>query len=364
MESIDEHNNESASDKPAQLQTSHPVEFKFHGKTTEFFRIWIVNVLLSIITLGIYSAWAKVRTNRYMYGNIELDNHRFSYLAKPLQILKGRIIAVLLFAVYYFLSIASPVAGLMVMAAVVVATPWLICSSLRFNMRMSSYRNVRFDFKGKYGQALLNFIVLPIASIFTLYLLLPYVFKRMDNFIVSNTRYGDRAFSTELSAEIYYVASFIAGLFGAVMIAVMVVVANFTVGSDAQMMFGDSAISILPIVTMALYLVVFTVIQAFYKAQVRNHVFQSTFLQGVAHFDSNYTFSSLAALMLTNLLALVLSFGLAYPWVKIRMANYQVNRTQVIMVEDREQVIDVIGENTSAITDEVANVFDVDVALT
>ncbi len=31
----------------------------FSGRGSEFFGIWIVNVLLSILTLGIYSAWAK-----------------------------------------------------------------------------------------------------------------------------------------------------------------------------------------------------------------------------------------------------------------------------------------------------------------
>ncbi|MED5348372.1 MAG: DUF898 family protein, partial [Pseudomonadota bacterium] len=42
--------------------------FQFHGEGGEFFRIWIVNLVLSIVTLGIYSAWAKVRTKRYFYG--------------------------------------------------------------------------------------------------------------------------------------------------------------------------------------------------------------------------------------------------------------------------------------------------------
>ena len=68
----------------------------FHGTGKEFFSIWIVNLLLTIVTLGIYSAWAKVRTNRYLYGNLEIDGHRFAYLAEPLQILKGRIISAIL----------------------------------------------------------------------------------------------------------------------------------------------------------------------------------------------------------------------------------------------------------------------------
>ena len=38
------------------------IQFEFTGDAKEFFRIWIVNLALSIVTLGIYSAWAKVRT--------------------------------------------------------------------------------------------------------------------------------------------------------------------------------------------------------------------------------------------------------------------------------------------------------------
>lgn len=43
--------------------------FRFTGNGREYFRIWIVNTLLTILTLGIYSAWAKVRKKRYIYGN-------------------------------------------------------------------------------------------------------------------------------------------------------------------------------------------------------------------------------------------------------------------------------------------------------
>ncbi|MDR3346857.1 MAG: DUF898 domain-containing protein, partial [Campylobacteraceae bacterium] len=39
--------------------------FEFRGNATDFFAIWFVNLLLSLITLGIYSPWAKVRNNQY-----------------------------------------------------------------------------------------------------------------------------------------------------------------------------------------------------------------------------------------------------------------------------------------------------------
>ena len=103
-----------------------PVSFDFHGKAVEFWKIWIVNVLLSVITLGIYSAWAKVRTMRYFYSNAELDGHRFNYLATPIQVLKGRIIAVILFGLYYVISSLFPVAGLILMLAMLFLFPFFV----------------------------------------------------------------------------------------------------------------------------------------------------------------------------------------------------------------------------------------------
>src|SRR5881628_3802979 len=69
----------------------HPVQFT--ATTGEYFRIWIVNMALTIVTLGIYSAWAKVRKRRYLYGHTRIAGEGFEYRAKALPILKGRLIA-------------------------------------------------------------------------------------------------------------------------------------------------------------------------------------------------------------------------------------------------------------------------------
>src|SRR5690348_14861168 len=55
--------------------------FEFHGDAREYFRIWIVNLALGIVTLGIYSAWARVRTQRYFYANTRLAGAPFDYQA-------------------------------------------------------------------------------------------------------------------------------------------------------------------------------------------------------------------------------------------------------------------------------------------
>ena len=193
-------------------QTAPPIfsgKVQFSGKGAEFFGIWIVNILLSVITLGIYSAWAKVRTYRYFYGHTRIDGHSFDYLATPIQILKGRILAVIVFLVYTFTTSFLPIVGLIFALGFIFLMPWIINQGLRFNMRMTRHRNVRFAFKGSYGQAFINFILLPVASIFTLYLLMPYVLKRIDSYIHSNISYGDKPLTVNLKGETYYLTALI-----------------------------------------------------------------------------------------------------------------------------------------------------------
>ena len=71
--------------------------FAFTGRTPEYFRIWAVSLCLSLLTLGVYSAWGKVRKRRYLFAHTRLDGSGFEYRASPVAILKGRLIALALF---------------------------------------------------------------------------------------------------------------------------------------------------------------------------------------------------------------------------------------------------------------------------
>jgi hypothetical protein len=84
---------------------------RFSGTAGEYFGIWIVNLFLTVITLGIYSAWAKVRKKRYFYGNTWLADGNFEYHGNPLAILKGRLLAFAAFIGYTLLTRRSPPPG-------------------------------------------------------------------------------------------------------------------------------------------------------------------------------------------------------------------------------------------------------------
>jgi uncharacterized protein DUF898 len=78
----------------------HVADLVFTGRGAEYFRIWVVNLLLTLLTLGVYSAWAKVRKARYLRQNTRLDGHVFDFHGKPLAIFRGRLVALVLFGAY------------------------------------------------------------------------------------------------------------------------------------------------------------------------------------------------------------------------------------------------------------------------
>ena len=91
-----------ASAAAAPVATIYRPEFRAEGR--EYFRIWIVNLVLSLLTLGIYSAWAKVRKQRYLYGSTSVAGSAFGYHADPRKILRGRLIAAAIFGLYFAAS--------------------------------------------------------------------------------------------------------------------------------------------------------------------------------------------------------------------------------------------------------------------
>ena len=188
---------------------------EFEGKAGEYFRIWIVNLFLSIITLGIYSPWGKVVNTKYLYQNLSIEGHRFDYIAEPIQILKGRLIAVFLLILVAVLSVYFPTVYLISFIILILLMPWILNRSLSFQLRMTTYRNVSFDFKGDYGNSFWYFLFLPFLSIFTLYLALPAILRRGSEYQINKTKFGNKYFVSSLNSAEFYAAS--VKLFGAVL---------------------------------------------------------------------------------------------------------------------------------------------------
>ncbi|MFT5708373.1 MAG: uncharacterized membrane protein YjgN (DUF898 family) [Oceanospirillaceae bacterium] len=338
------------------------VGIEFSGKSSEFFPIWIVNVLLSIITLGIYSAWATVRTKSYFYGNTKIDGHVFSYLAKPLQILRGRILAIILVVVYSLLTQYYPVLGLILAILLFILTPWIIVQSLRFNNRMISYRNVRFDFRGSYGDAFIHFLLLPIVAVLTAYLAMPWVMKKINQYVLSNTTYGETALVTKIKTGQFYktyllillvIIGFIGATFGIIAL----------LGSSVNPQFLASLPSSTMLLIGVFYMSFFALIRAIALVQIRNHIFNNSEFDRLARFNSTLEIKGYTILEITNLLALVCTLGFAFPWVAIRSTRYLAKHVQVEINLAAAHAIDTKSAQDSAFGTEAAEAFDMGVSV-
>lgn len=131
----------------------HRLPVQFVGSGSEYFRIWIVNLLLTLVTLGLYYPFAKVRRLRYFHGATELGGHPMSFHADPRQMLRGYLLVGLLFLAYAGAGQFSPVAGLVAFVIIALVWPALWHSSLRFRLANTGWRGMRLQFKGTRGDA-------------------------------------------------------------------------------------------------------------------------------------------------------------------------------------------------------------------
>lgn len=218
------------------------------------------------------------------------------------------------------LSAVSPAAAFALIVVMMFLSPMLVILSMRFRMRMTAYRNVRFSFKGRYGEAFMLFVLLPIASVFTLYLLMPWVLKKIDAFLVDESGFGDKVFSSKLSTGEYYGVVFAAALISIVLFLCVGFVVGLLTGSST--ITAEDGFSVFTVAMFGMYLFVYAIVSGFYNARIRNHIYQNSRLENVALFNSTVTATDLITLRLTNILATVFSLGFAIPWVKIRTAAF------------------------------------------
>jgi uncharacterized membrane protein YjgN (DUF898 family) len=356
---------------PWQPQAAQPTmryeQFVFRGVTREYFGIWIVNVLLTIVTLGIYSAWAKVRRQRYFYGNTYLAGSSFEYHARPMQILVGRIIVLVLIGGYNLIINIFPIAGLIVMVGLLFAIPWFVMRGMRFSARVTSYRNVRFDFTGGYWGAFLAYIVGGMIIYMSAGILAPLASQWMWKYQLNNLRFGDRPVLCDPRVDKIYTqwwAPAILFVAGAAFLAAIVGVVGFYLFyelSDSFISDSDNDMSIFVIVAliyagMIPFILLYVVCSLIYTAGVRNIVLNETLLDGRHLVASHISRWRYAGIWITNTLATVFTLGLARPWAAIRMARFLAAGTGLYATTSLDEFVGTAQQSGSAVGSEFMDV--------
>lgn len=70
--------------------------FAFHGNWREFAPIAFTNLALTIVTLGLYSFWARTRVRRYLWSSTRFIDDRLEWTGTGLELFIGCILAIIL----------------------------------------------------------------------------------------------------------------------------------------------------------------------------------------------------------------------------------------------------------------------------
>ena len=388
----------------------------FTGNGFEYFKIWIVNILLTIVTLGLYYPWAKVRNRRYFYANSTMEGRNFEYHATGKQLFLGYLIAMGLFIAYIVLQNISPVLSGIALLILFLGFPWVIWRSLKFNMRMSSFSNVRFGFENGLGGAYINYLLLPILLIIIVYgipvaafilamqntglaggtpifiagaiatVLLGLFFfafmkKRNTSYAINGYRYGQGIFTTDVKTKVFLWIllktigiSILATIGFSILIAILASVTglagslleldlNFADPDSMQSIFQNSTMIVLIGLVYFGFILMSMFVLAYFYTRQRTYVYENSNLDNKINFASSLKAWPFAWVVITNFLLVIVTLGFGMPWAKVRMAKLLLTNTHVDTSVGIDSYLTQRQEEQSSLGEQIGDAFDVDVGV-
>ena len=351
---------------PQTLSGRWNIKVEFRATGGEYFRISILNLLATLLTLGIYSAWAIVRRLRYFYGSTSIDGSTFEYHGRPIQILKGRLIAggagVATYAAWTF----SPALSLALIPVMLAVLPWVVVRSRRFHSRMTEYRGVRFGFNGTYRGAFGPYVGwLLLASIIGF--LTPSWNHRRVAFLLGNTSYGTEEFTFTKGDGPWY-----RFYYASVGMAIATFAAAVLLFDGAQTAYtaiaaGEIAdVAANPAAALAALIVLVGFaplgIFAYYRTRAVNSAFDELQL-GAHKIWCDLRTGPLLRIYLVNLAALIVTLGLYYPWARVRLVRYQLESLTLNLARPLDDFVNDASQPGTATGDEIGDFFAVDFGL-
>jgi uncharacterized membrane protein YjgN (DUF898 family) len=330
-------------------------DFSFSGNTSEYFGIWIVNILLTIVTLGLYAPWAKVRRLRYFYGNTSFFERRFDFTGVPKKILIGRLIAIGIYALISVCSNYSITATLIGFGLLYFAVPWLMRATIRFNARNSKFGNSRFYFSGTTKEAYILFLKAILIHIFTLGLFFPvlvWLYKKyfLDNLYVGQLKFNLQAEWSDYMRAMYFPIFICIGVF------ITAFTAIFILGIKT------SSPEVLINLLIFFYVLCIAFVWPLMSARLFITTWNSTQLSK-SQFSTNSNQWRYAWIVLSNWIARIFTIGLLTPWAAIRLYKYQIESLSLDLKNDPDSMLNRLQEDHSALAEEITDIFDIDISL-
>ncbi|RZI62065.1 MAG: DUF898 domain-containing protein [Rubrivivax sp.] len=373
------------------------LEIRFTGSGSEYFRIWIVNLLLTIVTASLYWPFAKARRIRYFYANTLVDGHALSFHGDPWKMFRGHVLLLVLGGVYSAAGRFSPVAGLVAFALMAAIWPALWRAGMQFRLGNTGWRGLRLGFtgslKGAYapflpiwcmsGAILLTQVYLEgfkrdpqaFVNVFSQVMWIingamlagllatPWIIAAAKRYQHNGYRIASQQGELRLPTGAVYWLSLKAFGLGLLVTAAVTLVLLLTMGVTAFS--GRSAVAgVAMIVSIALgYLAYFVVVGPFFTARLQNMVWNGTTSDDLS-FTSQLRMRALAVLTLKNWLLMAITLGLYRPFAVVHTTRLRLEAVSLTMDGDPETwVAGEAGANQDATGEFAGDFFGIDMGL-
>jgi uncharacterized membrane protein YjgN (DUF898 family) len=266
---------------------------RFMGTGAALFGIHVVNVLLTLLTLGVYFFWAKVKVRAYLFSETDFEGDRFAYHGTGREMFVGFLKALVFFFIpITLLSMVPELVGASLpvryatnLLSYLLASffvPMAMIGARRYRLSRTSWRGIRFSLRAQTWDFVRLWSWNTFLVAFTLGLYYPIYIMRRQDFLTRHMWFGSQRFGFDgRGRDLFW--PFLG----------MIVLFPFTLGLS---WFGFAA------------------------KKARYFAAHTTF--GTARFESSVRALPLAWLTLSNLLGLVFTLGLAWPWLSVRSLRF------------------------------------------
>jgi uncharacterized membrane protein YjgN (DUF898 family) len=392
----------SSVSRPAPLPQIETYPVEFTGSGSEYFRIWIVNVLLIMVTFGIYTPWAKVRAIKYFYGNTLVDGHALDFHGEPKKMLRGTAIVGAFFILYSLAAEVSVIAAVVSVIAFMVIWPPLYRAGLKFRLANTSWRGLRMRLlpaslkEAYFCLTIPNLLLFTPLLVFTLgvdaegpkqvvdtqveslmpiaglgillfALTLPYFIWRLNRYRIGHSAWGPLRMEFRSEAGAMYkvflkalaVAVLIVAAFG-ILVALMVP-GLFGGGGLKRAGFG-LIFAIIPL--FFVFAIVMNVVPRAYLAANLQNLLWSRTGNSSMRFKSELSPWRYIALQIKTYFLIVITLGLYWPFAAVANRRMQVEAVELKSRVSLEQVSDVAQKREQdAAGDAAADLFDFDLGM-
>lgn len=189
---------------------------KYQGKGLELALLMYKNLALTILTFGIYAAWGRTNTRRYLWGNISLLGDRGAYTGTGKELFRGWALvgviylgaAIILNVIGAFLpKLMQPFVGILFFPLYLYIYALVIYGGSRYRLARTKWRETHFGMV-RNNELTRDFVGLVFKGVFlsliTLGLYFPIFQNAKRKFLIDKARFGTSKFRFKGRDSEYY----------------------------------------------------------------------------------------------------------------------------------------------------------------